>query len=922
MNCSIRCAFGRAVSRFSVVVLMTLEAVLSAQTNSPSAAELKDKNKEKEAVDAAPSKLEAFTVTGSHIARVDYETPAPVLVLTAAEIDAKGYTTLGEFVSTLSFNNNQTNSEVTTSSFVTGTGTSNPRGLGSNRFLTLINGRRGVPFALTNGINGTPVSVFNFNSIPSSAVERIEFLKDGASAIYGSDAITGVYNIIFKKNYSGNDLDISVSNSPHHDMLNRRASLSTGFTKDGWSIFASASHRQQHSSYTQDYGTKSSFFSYMGARGVDQFSTVNLPSYVTFTAAQAATAGLPSAGVYVIPNAVATANPKKSDFVFVGAGTAQIPVTNRFDFGPTTQQQPDIEQYSGYASIEKKLKNDLTVFGQVTFSRGKTYSNFGPYGYSTNLNGLTLPATNPYNPFGVNLTAGAATPVAFTLRTIGTDQHRQTRNSTASFLAGLRGSVLKDWKWESAVNYGVDRSIRFTEYLPSAALSGILAGTTRATAYNPFGPSENPNIVRGIQVFLPERNNIVDSFSYDLSASGTLWQIPLRDAGAVGVATGYEFREESLRGHPDTSTTYIGFTPNLTFHGRRHVNSVYAEVSLPLKKWLEVQLAGRHEYYSDFGHTTKPKISAKLNLPKNKVVNVLVRGSYSESFKAPDIAQTRQARTIASTTLSIDPFRPGDGARTVRVIQGGNPNLEPEQGKIQFVGVVLEFPSIPGLSLTAEYFDHKINAAILTLTQSFLLSADGLKQFPNAIRRGPNLVGDQPGWLGPVIEYDGISQNLGYQLSQTWDFGARYRFRTERYGAFSVSADLTQLVKRGSDSGLGAGFANVTGRYNAPIWRGNYGLTWRYRDFNASVTSDVIGKFFNNGFTSAQFGENVYAIVNTSVSYRGFKKTTITIGANNALNHRPPQNGLAGSGFGYDERSVTAIGGNGILLNARVRREF
>jgi iron complex outermembrane receptor protein len=377
-----------------------------------------------------------------------------------------------------------------------------------------------------------------------------------------------------------------------------------------------------------------------------------------------------------------------------------------------------------------------------------------------------------------------------------------------------------------------------------------------------------------------------------------------------------------LRGKPDTSTTYIGFTPNLTFHGRRHVNSAYAELSLPLKKWFEVQLAGRHEYYSDFGHTTKPKISAKLNLPKNKFVNVLVRGSYSESFKAPDIGQTKQARTIASTTLSNDPFRPGDGARTVRVIQGGNPNLQPEQGKIQFIGFVLEFPAVKGLSLSAEYFDHKIRGAILTLTQAFLLSPDGLSQFPNAIRRGPNLATDPAGWPGPITEYDGISQNLGYQLSQTWDFGARYTFRTEHYGSFNVSADATQLIKRGSDSGLGAGFGNATGRYNAPIWRGNYGITWRYGKFNASVTSDVVGKFWNNGFAGVAFGENVYSIVNTSVSYRGFKKTTLTLGANNALNHRPPQNGLASSGFGYDERGVDAIGANGILLTARVRREF
>ena len=905
-----RCSAAAFAAAHFALITSLLASALFAQ-DAPKPEEKKDSD--------APAKLEPFKVTGSHIARVDYETPAPVLVFTAAEIEDKGYATLGEFVSNLSFNNNQTNSEITVGSFVLGAGTANPRGLGSNHFLTLINGRRGVPYALTNGINGTPVTVFNFNSIPAGAVERIEFLKDGASAIYGSDAITGVANIILKKNFSGATVELNVSNSPHHDMLNRRVTASAGAVKNGWSVFGSLSHRSQHSSFIQDYGTHSTFFSYMGGKGQDQFSTINQPSYVTFTAAQAATVGLGPAGVYIIPNATKTANPKKSDFVFVGTATTSIPVSNRFDFGGVQQMQPDVEQTSGYMSLERKLNDHLTAFASVSISRSSNYYNTAQFFYSTALSGFTFPATNPYNPFGIPLTAGAVTPVAFTFHSGDTDQKRQVSDLANSFLVGVRGTTAKHWDWESAVSYGVDRAARYTDYIPAAAMTAILSGTTRTTAFNPFGPSDNPRLITDVLVRSADRNNIIDSFSYDLSTSGKAWQIPLKGAGELGVATGYEFREEDLRGHPDTNT-YVGFTPNLTFHGRRHVNSAYLELLLPLQKWLEVQVAGRHEYYSDFGHATKPKYSAKLNLPKNKFVNVLVRASYSESFKAPDLGQTHQARTIASTTLTTDPFRPGEGARTVRVIQGGNPNLRPELGKVQFIGFVFELPAIKGLSFTAEYFDHKIRGAIFTLTQAFLFSPEGLQQFPNAITRGPNLPTDPAGWLGPVTQYAGISQNLGFQLSQTWDFGVRYALRTERYGSFGISADATQLVKRGSDSGLGAGFSNVTGRYNAPIWRGNYGLNWRYKNFTTSATADVVGKFYNTGFTAGRWGENVFTVVNTSVTYRGFKGYNLSLGANNALNHRPPQNGY--TTYGFDERGVDAGGANGIVLNLRVRREF
>jgi len=870
-------------------------------------------DKDKKIDPAAAVKLEVFTVTGSRIARVDYETPAPVITYTAVEIEDKGYATLGEFVSNLSFNSDQTNSEITLGSFVAGAGTSNPRGLGSNRFLTLINGRRGVPYALTNGINGSPASAFNFNSIPAGAVDRIEYLKDGASAIYGSDAITGVMNVILKRNYSGASVDLNVSNSPHHDMLNRRVSLSAGGAKNGWQVFGSLSHRAQHSSFIQDYGTHSTFFSYMGAKGANQFSTINQPSYVTLNTAQAALVGLGPAGVYVIPNAVKTANPKKSDFVWVGTGSASIPVANRFDFGGVTQMQPDSEQTSGHVSLERKLNDHLTAFASVSITQSKSYYDTAQFFYSTALNGFTLTADNPYNPFGIALTAGAATPVAFTVQSGNTHQLQDVYDLANSFLLGVRGTTRKTWTWESAMSYGVDRAMRSLDYVPVAAMRTILSGTTRTTAFNPFGPSDNPNILKDVMVRAPIRNNIVDAFTYDLSASGKPWQIPLRGAGELGVATGYEFREEDLRGHPDGGS-YVGFSPNFPFHGRRHVNAVYAELSLPLQKWLEFDVAGRHELYSDFGHATKPKYSGKLNLPKNKFVNVLLRASYSESFKAPDLGQTHQARTLATTSVT-DPLRPGEGSRSVRVIQGGNPDLKPEEGKVQYLGFVFEVPAIKGLSFTADYLDIQIRGAIFTLTIAYLTSPEGLRDHPEAITRGPNLASDPAGWPGPITEYRGITENLGFQLSRTWDFGVRYSLRTERYGSFNFNGDVTNLLKRGIDRGLGAGFSNATGRYNAPIWRSNLGTNWRYRNFSTSVSADVVGKFY-----PGPWGENVFAVINTSVSYGGFKGYMVSLGANNAFNHRPPQNGF--TTYGYDERGVDALGANGIVMNLRVRRDF
>ena len=187
--------------RYSTVFASALVPLLLGLASAGLSAAQETKKSEDKTDPNAPQKLEAFEVTGSRVRRLDYETPSPVVTFTSAAIEEKGYATLGEFMQSLPYNNSTGVSEFTTGSFVTGAATINPRGLGSNRVLTLVNGRRAVPYALTNSASGTAQTVFNFNSIPSAAIHRIEYLKDGASAIYGSDAITGVLNMVLKKNY-------------------------------------------------------------------------------------------------------------------------------------------------------------------------------------------------------------------------------------------------------------------------------------------------------------------------------------------------------------------------------------------------------------------------------------------------------------------------------------------------------------------------------------------------------------------------------------------------------------------------------------------------------------------------------------------------------------------------------------------------
>lgn len=864
----------------------------------------------------APAKLEAFEVTGSRVKRVDYETPVPVITFTAERMDEKGYATLGEFVQSLPYNSATANSEFTTASFITGAATVNPRGLGSNRVLTLVNGRRAVPYALTNSASGTPQTVFNFNSIPASAIDRIEFLKDGASALYGSDAITGVYNLILKKNYQGSSVDLSLSNTIRHDSLSRRLSVFTGLARDGWDISAGFNYQSRHSNFLSDFGVTTTDFRFLGVKGANQNSTIFRPSYLALTAAQATAAGLGTAsGYYIINGGQKTANPTKESFTYVGSSTAGIPNSNRLDFANDTMIYPESESFGGYVGINRTLRGGVTVFSQFLLNRGYTFYQFTPYGYTTSLAGITFPATNPYNPTGLSLT-GTSTSAPWTFR--GTVRPvREVKTATGTALAGLRGTLGRGWNWETAVSYGVNETTRDTDLIRAADLQAALNGTTRATAFNPFGPSDDPNLEARLYTRSRGLDGRIASLSWDANVNGTLARLPFAGAGDLGFAVGAEHRRDRRRSNPEPNN-FIGFTATTPYEGRRRISAAFLEASLPLQKWLEFQVAVRHERYSDFGETTKPKYSGKLRLPANRFLNVLLRGSWSESFKAPDIGQLYQPQSYAVTSASIsDPLRPQDGARQLRVLVGGNPALKPEEGTVQYGGAVFETPAVKGLSFSVDYFDIKVRNVITTLGASYLLSAEGTRLFPNAVVRDNST--QNP---GPISFLYGISNNLGLQLFRGLDYGARYSLRTARLGSFTFTADATQILKRGSDAGQGAGFFDNTGLYFDVEWRYNYGISWRRNNWAASVSADVIGKFFNDRQATATFpgwGENVYTVITPSLTYRGFKRTTITIGSGNVLDKRPPPNGFLVLGF--DDRAYGA-GALGRTVSMRVRREF
>ncbi len=905
-----------ASARFGLVGLLGAGA-LAAQT--PAAPKTDAKKEDVQ-------KLEKFEVTGSRIKRVDFETPAPVETFTVADIEAKGFTNIGDYMQSLPFNSGTANSIFQTASFQRGAATANIRGLGAQRFLTLVNGRRAVPYALVSPNAGTR-QVFDFNSLPAAAIESVEFLKDGASALYGSDAITGVINIKLKKNFSGVSMGLYYGNTLNgtgEDTAIRQASLVAGSGSGKTKIITAIDAKMANSNFLRDYGYTTTDFSDLGAnKGSNLNSTANFPAALTLTRAQAtalglafpATATTATSWTFAPRGGALQSTPSLAGFVAApqsptNPNAVLLGNENRYNFAETYQIYPSYDYLSNFTSLEHEFSDNLKGFAEFIFSKNSTYYAFTPVPITFSTEGLTLPATNPYNPFGIPLTTLTTRATFIPVRKFDTE------STAMNLVAGLRGTILNRWDWEAAISNGFSNVNTVSRNaIRAATLQAALNGTTTATAFNPFGPSA-PSVIAGLTTVSPSTSR-ADATAFDANVSGKLWDLP---AGSIGIAAGIEMRNERLRVDPDTAA-YLGSGGGSPLRGERDVASQYLELTAPIYKnafgSAEVQVAARHEDYSDFGNTTKPKYGAKIRLPDTRFINLLLRGSYSESFQAPALGLLYASQTVAfSSGVLQDPLRPQDPPTQLRIVQGGNPNLLPEEGKVQYLGGVIEFPAIKNFSLSVDFFDIRINQYIVTPSSTYLLSAAGRAQFPNGIVRDSTL-----GNPGPILRLESVPSNNpnAYQIYRGADFGFRYALRNTRAGSFNFSGTATQIYKRGTDSGLGGGFFNNAGYNYDPEWKATATTAWSYKEYGASLTGDYTHQWFNDGYTVAGWGENPVIVVGGQVRYSGFWGSTITVGASNLLNKRPSPNGRETTGFAPGVAGPTTLGR---FVYIRVRKEF
>lgn len=739
-------------------------------------------------------KLEDFRVTGSRLPINSGEQPSqPVLSYTARDIERSGATTLGQFwqyIPALSTASTGDQSRSATGDFSGGQASSTANrtfatirgGTGFTSTLMLVDGKR-VP--RTNQQQAGSLGQ-DLGGIPLSAIERIDVLLDGASAIYGADAMGGVINVILKKRYSGTEVRLTYDNTFDKDAGQWTASLSHGFSSGKWSGLMTVANTENNIMLMVDREQTRSFDRTLyGGTSTGAFGIYRIGQTGSVNVASGTLPGLTS-NYAAIP---ANANGQNLTIAsFAASGLPTIDASPR-DMGATTY----IKQRSGFFRLAYDLNEHLQIEGTTRLSHNFQQDN-GVYRRALN---LTLPATFPGNPFGV--------PIR--LQKLFYDLPRLVKSADSrnnEFALTASGKLFADWRYETGVNFArtiaKDNPARLgngaygTANLQVAALNAaIAAGRAPVLIYD--SSTQSPNAATSLDEFFVNSLPIAlgdDSqiWTYSTQANGTVYEWA---GGPIRLAVGAESREEYYDS-PDSLNADILRGAN------RSMSAYYAEIGVPLvrSEWklplmhrLDFNYAMRHES-TPFGDANTPR----YGLAWRPQPWIMLRASQGEGFRAPNISQTNRPPVSFQIPASaadqpIDPLRGNENflGRILTYTGGGNPNLKPERSKTETYGVVVDVPKVTGLQLSFDYFDNE--------TYDLVGSVSGfptlLAYAPQAIIRGPNLPGDQPGWPGPITGVNLSGTNLSLFRSVGYDFGVKWT-RSTPWGDFTLTSNGNKIL--------------------------------------------------------------------------------------------------------------------------------
>ncbi|MBI3727504.1 MAG: TonB-dependent receptor [Burkholderiales bacterium] len=791
-------------------------------------------------------KIQKVEVTGSKIKRINYETASPVQVISRDEIVRGGATSLTDVLKTISANTGGID-ENRTNGFTAGASGLNLRGIGSQATLVLINGRRLAAYAQPE----YQTTFVDLNSVPIGAVERIEILKDGASAIYGSEAMAGVVNIILRDNYQGAEITGSLGQSQRHDGEEVRTSLSYGFgslVEDHYNIYATLDIRQRKPMFISKRD------SYLSTEDLRPYGYKDNRSLYTFPGNIYWTDKATGKFVSQTLDKNCPANSLVPADTFFGAGTLGTACVFD-DFKDASINSGGKTDRVGLTSRGTwQINADTTAFAEIMYNQNKATVTGLPHWFAGQ-NGLDtgpLPITHPQYPkelidpvTGKTLAGGNGT---VRVRASLKDFPGQGLENTTDFgryLAGLKGTYA-NWDWESALMFN-------TSKVESKATAGLLAKPFIA-AYNNgtflFGSSaQNADLYKKIVT------DSADSFKsgmymWDGKVSGELMQLP---AGPLSVAVGVEARRETLEVNPSQLSIdgelYHRAQSQPGYKRGRNIASTYAELSIPIFKTLEGQVAARYDRYSDYGNSTTPKVGLKWNAHPT----LMVRGTYATGFRAPTLVEN--STQILKAFLSYrDPERCNDkfknGCQWSSAYESGsNPNLKPETANSFTLGLVWE--PTTWLNASLDFWQIKRKDEISTFDLTTVLANPGRYAGNPAavITRDPLSAADKAAGAtaGEITNLRLLLTNVATTEVRGIDLDVNGNFNLGEYGRLKPNFKVTYNHSYKSAPSPEAEAIEYAGSRNQPRVQATAGVAWEKAAWKLSLDAVHIGHMSSNG---------------------------------------------------------------------------
>ena len=884
-------------------------------------------------------KIQKVEVTGTSIKRTNTETASPVQVIKAEDIKRSGASNMTELLQTIpAITSGGQNDFTSGNGFAAGTATASLRGLGSASTLTLINGRRMAATATADPNSGQS-TLYNINNIPMSAIERIEVVKDGASAVYGSDAIAGVVNIILKKEYTGFEATATETGATQGGFKNHNISLFGGWgdvDTNGFNVMVGLDASKRP-------GTK-----YVKTGGLDM-NAVNLGSFAGGSQTD------PDSAITYTPNFYPESAKGSGAFLTTSPLTPTKCPANQISTTWFATGKPtcvmDLSQF-GYHTTPSKSAN---LFSRISFNVNKDIQGFveasysrlendfpGGGGFATLSSSLStwfdpagnrrsfrfiMPANHPDNPlFQADPNNQLRVVTGARLADIAAGTY--VTQDTYRIVGGLSGTHF-GWDWQSGVLLNQSkRDQRETGMINSVTAQAALE------QYR-FGGSNSAALLAQIS---PEALSTGKTKvnSVDFKASREYGALP---GGAVGIAAGAEFRKESIDMTPDANLAAGNFVGRggSSATGSRNVSSLFTELNLPVWKTINIEAAVRYDRYSDYGSSTTPKLGFKYT----PIPELSIRGTVAEGFRAPGLTQISKSNVSSFQSISTwrDNVRcpggkviPGatgyesanecnaassSASRTIASFIVANPDLKPETSRSKTLGFV--FAPTNSLSATLDIYEISRKNEVDRLSSNDILRKlyqEGNTFYNDVVFRSPDPATQLKDAAGNVIPGTGTIVgvkrkylNLGETIVKGVDLDVTYKANLGELGKVTTSLFAGYNDSYKFQREVGNPYVDEAGTEVAPRLKSRVNVSWEKGDYTVfgalNYTSDYSLASFNTttGVRTecpASVAVAPYTITNPAcrvaanytfdigASYKGFQNLTLRATIRNMFDRAAP----------------------------------